>query len=85
MAAMRWRNWFASRRLDHVRSPTQKLDPLARLARLLEDAFQVLEGLVRCFALAVEQAAVAGHSSREIAREFSSRSAMRRPSAARSR
>jgi len=45
----------ASRRLDHVRSPTQKLDPLARLARLLEDAFQVLEGLVRCFALAVEQ------------------------------
>ena len=57
----------ASCRLDHLRAATQKLDPFARLARLLEDAFQVLEGFVRCFAFAVEQAAVAGHGCREIA------------------
>ena len=57
----------ARRRLDHVRPAAEQLDPLTRLTRLLENAFQAVEGRRRCITLAVEQTAVGGHRRRKIA------------------
>ncbi len=53
-------------RLDRVCPAAQKLHAFTRLARFLEDAFQVLKSRIRRFTLAVEQAAVGGHRRREI-------------------